>query len=70
MQQQRQQRQQNGLDQASSLSTKIAIESASPSEIETSIKELTSAIEQCVIDQSNRTAFTNARSRSASPKSK
>lgn len=59
--------QQTQSNNTNSLSAKAANEPAVSPEIQTSIKEVTSAIVHYVNDQTNRTTTNNSRSRSASP---
>ncbi|XP_055300136.1 uncharacterized protein LOC129567351 isoform X2 [Sitodiplosis mosellana] len=66
--QQQQQQQQTQSNNTNSLSAKTATEPAVSPEIQTSIKEVTSAIVHYVNDQTNRSG--NSRSRSASPSSR
>lgn len=67
---QQQQQQQTQSNNTNSLSAKTATEPAVSPEIQTSIKEVTSAIVHFVNDQNNRAASGNSRSRSASPSSR
>lgn len=69
-QQTKQQQQQTQSNNGNSLSAKTATEPAVSPEIQTSIKEVTSAIVHYVNDQNNRAASGNSRSRSASPSSR
>lgn len=64
--QQQQQQNQQSTDK-NSLSAKAATEPAVTPEIQSSIKEVTSAIVHFVNDKSNRATSSNSRSRSTSP---
>lgn len=68
--QQSKQQPQTQSNNTNSLSAKTATEPAVSPEIQTSIKEVTSAIVHYVNDTNNRTASGNSRSRSASPSSR
>lgn len=68
--QQAKQQQTQSNNTTNSLSAKTATEQAVSPEIQTSIKEVTSAIVHYVNDTNNRNASGNSRSRSASPSSR